>query len=1498
MADIKTLTTKIVADVSGLKQIAAESKKTASEIERSGKGGVSTFGMMNKTLEQSATKLGILGGLVGGLTASFLGFAQGALRALASLPVQLFNLLVDSGREAETQILRLSTILQIPQDKAEEAFEAIRTFARDLPPTTDQVVDAFLALESVSLAGTEENLKRVISASLALKRPLEDITAVVRSIETEPLRNLGIQLSRNKDIADLTFRGIRLQVANTDKGIREGLLELFKVAFPDAIKNSEDIFDTALSGLRSLIQDIVVGPGSRLTAQLTEVVKETKKWVEANQDLIEQKLSQFVDDFAKAIPKAIETLKEFVQFLKELNEAGHQAAGVLDSISAKFQSFGETFGNTLEAINKSPALDTVFGTLESSLGALFGPTGILRKLQEISKQSGFAAFLSEDANTFRDFADSMKDVEKNAQGADNAVAAAAGTIDAFAGGSGPLPSLVEQAGRGADKAKSLTNEILNLQLGIEKIGKTPAQIIELEGAFKGVEAQSKALGDEWTRLSLIKIGEEVLQSLKDTIKGLRLEQAEIIATKDELIDLKVRLKEVELAQRGVASGTAEATGQLTAYRRELEKLDFVKEIDEKLRSGDLNLFDPFTKSFLRFQDQIQDFGDKAKETFDSLDDFIGNVASNIATTFSDLIYGTLTGQFDDLKDIFKNALRSMLRTFTDFIGAVLANPIRIALDATLGGSGGGGAVNLANIGSSITGFFSGIGESFRSLGSLVLGEFAGFAGFAGTLSAALPAIGTILAAAAIAIPLIIDAFKKTPRLDIDFDSVKEEIGRRAAFVSEFLNDDFFVNEIAQISVKRKAGLGVGGDEAIKNLIQDQIEATVESVQAILNKLPSELAARLTQELLNTQVDIESVIGGERLLEFDAKGKEIKKKFEAFINGELQAKFLFAIRDFFTGAFEALGVLPENAQAFIDAEFERFKTAGSREARAEIGKELLEAFDTFTNAFNIVSGNGVDSINAAVNSVQNLASTLGFDAVPSLEELRAELGQLIESAEIDPETVQSFIDLRAAIIQLRTAILDSISSIIGNIQSLNSTIASFGGSVVDLSGFLNQAVGDIQNILSQGGLSIDEQEFLLGELSGFANQLLAEERAAFESAQAAQQAANEAQRAGIQSRIDALGKEKEKINETFRVRIDALNAELQLAQDFQRLTESIKSTLDSIIFSPESVLTGVEQTNALQGRINTLQGQLSTTSDPQLQLQIGEELRDTFERLFSSAGDAFGVNSPEFVSIFNQVTGGLESLADLTATQGRSVEEISAEIERLTALNGERLDAIDAKIETAQDRLASIGQATANNTFRASQELQSLFEFIRSEYIRILEERFDQLSEISDSGFQNEIEAVSALIDVSKDQLSQIGEQTTVLRSIESLLGNLQGFQHGTGGVKDFGQGTLALLHGRESVLTERQLSSLAQFPISRRREDFLPGFMNRGSDSHLVHDLSVDVSGQINISGNMSDESLTKFADKLGKSISRNVKDEVTKEIETGGRLRVAVQNAGKKSLN
>jgi hypothetical protein len=204
-------------------------------------------------------------------------------------------------------------------------------------------------------------------------------------------------------------------------------------------------------------------------------------------------------------------------------------------------------------------------------------------------------------------------------------------------------------------------------------------------------------------------------------------------------------------------------------------------------------------------------------------------------------------------------------------------------------------------------------------------------------------------------------------LDIDFDSVKTEVGRRAAIVEEFLDPEFFMENIGQISVKRGGvGIGAGGSNQILELIRERIQETIEGIQDIIAKLPTDLFNQLNETLLNAEIDIDTVIAGERLLEFDAKGKKIGEKFQQFIEGELPAKFFAAIREsFFEPAFLALGVSAEGTEALIDKFMADMEAAGSREARAQVGAEFIATFNAFVDAFNIVSGNVNDSIGQTI-----------------------------------------------------------------------------------------------------------------------------------------------------------------------------------------------------------------------------------------------------------------------------------------------------------------------------------------------------------------------------------------------------------------------------------------------------------------------------------------------------------------------------------------------------
>ena len=291
-----------------------------------------------------------------------------------------------------------------------------------------------------------------------------------------------------------------------------------------------------------------------------------------------------------------------------------------------------------------------------------------------------------------------------------------------------------------------------------------------------------------------------------------------------------------------------------------------------------DFFDLPDTSFLDPQENVQesiqqigqgfvDTSEIAKESLDSIGVFASDIAANINDSFADLIFNGLKGNFDNLGELWDSTLDSMLDAVSQFAATLISNPIRIGIESVLSGFSGGGPIGVKDgQEAGITNFLgAGLGGGI----STILSKAGLFA------AETIPLVGTIIngaiALAITGIAVIKGLLDKSPRLDLDFDQIRDDAGKSlgvAAQVFQFLDEDVFNNEIFSRSVSRQAGLGLGSE--LPNVIREAIEGQIFAIQDIINQLPAELSAQLNDALLNTSVDIESKIKGDRLLEFDEK----------------------------------------------------------------------------------------------------------------------------------------------------------------------------------------------------------------------------------------------------------------------------------------------------------------------------------------------------------------------------------------------------------------------------------------------------------------------------------------------------------------------------------------------------------------------------------------------------------------------------------------------------
>lgn len=221
--------------------------------------------------------------------------------------------IIDTAGEMESFAVQLRSVSASAKE-AEQSLKWIREFAEATPFATDEVVQAFVRLKAVGIPVTEDVMKAIGDASFAMNRDIRDVAAALISFETEPLRNLGIEMTRQGDTAVLQSGRIRMTVKNNAKEIRDAIIEVFLKRFPGAMKEAESSWKGLTAIFGSGVDELKADVGETLMPTLKELLKEhfiplvgeAREWVKANKEM----LAQDVEGFFRGVAEAVRDLAD------------------------------------------------------------------------------------------------------------------------------------------------------------------------------------------------------------------------------------------------------------------------------------------------------------------------------------------------------------------------------------------------------------------------------------------------------------------------------------------------------------------------------------------------------------------------------------------------------------------------------------------------------------------------------------------------------------------------------------------------------------------------------------------------------------------------------------------------------------------------------------------------------------------------------------------------------------------------------------------------------------------------------------------------------------------------------------------------------------------------------------------------------------------------------------------------------------------------------------
>ena len=296
--------------------------RTARITARIGAVARPAFRILGRAASLALRPLKIMGGVLAGLGVGLLAFGYKALNTAGDI---------------EALKLRIEGVASSAKE-AKRVFNTALSVAIASPFEPEEMANAAIGLLNLGMMGRKA-LISVGNAAALTKPSLDEIVSMLTSLETEPLRRIGVELRRDAGEFEFTFRDkmgkVREITATGIEDARKQLLSIFDVKFGGGMgrfaKAWQGLISTLRGNIRLAIGDFGDGMFPAAKRFIEGLNANIKNWIESGQ------LKEWGEKVGDYVMKAFDYAAAVIEYAK----------GVWSSIDGDMGSMADVFGKLL-----------------------------------------------------------------------------------------------------------------------------------------------------------------------------------------------------------------------------------------------------------------------------------------------------------------------------------------------------------------------------------------------------------------------------------------------------------------------------------------------------------------------------------------------------------------------------------------------------------------------------------------------------------------------------------------------------------------------------------------------------------------------------------------------------------------------------------------------------------------------------------------------------------------------------------------------------------------------------------------------------------------------------------------------------------------------------------------------------------------------------------------------------------------------------------------------